>query len=144
MIKLLRRFVSEEELPELTVESISGYLEQMNNDPIPHVSPHGSDRDAEPSNAVLAPNSRDDPQEHDPQELAMPNDNSLFQEEMGCMTLDSMGKYRKSTLDLWSTGSKILIKAQDMSARILHFDGITLRAWSVSGHFSQIHASLSH
>ncbi|KAF4768624.1 hypothetical protein HAV15_002367 [Penicillium sp. str.  len=94
LIKLLRRFVSEEELPELTVESISGYLEQMNNDPIPHVSPHGSDRDAEPSNAVLAPNSRDDPQEHDPQELAMPNDNSLFQEEMGCMTLDSMGKYR--------------------------------------------------
>ncbi|KAJ5520751.1 hypothetical protein N7463_001204 [Penicillium fimorum] len=66
----------------------------MNNGPAPHVSPHGSDRDAEPSNDVLAPNTCDDLQEHDPQELAMPNGDSLFQEEMGCMMLDSMGKYR--------------------------------------------------
>ncbi|KXG52244.1 Transcription factor [Penicillium griseofulvum] len=94
LVKLLRRFVSEEELPELTVQTISGYLEQMGSDPPSHISPDRRARDAEPSNAVSAPNTQDDPQDHDPQELAVPNDNSLFQEELGCMTLDSMGKYR--------------------------------------------------
>ncbi|KAJ5210153.1 Transcription factor [Penicillium cf. griseofulvum] len=94
LVKLLRRFVSEEELPELTVQTISAYLEQMRSNPPSQISPDGRDRDVEPSDAVSAPNPQDDPQEHDPQELAVPNDNSLFQEELGCMTLDSMGKYR--------------------------------------------------
>ncbi|KAJ5817050.1 hypothetical protein N7447_009283 [Penicillium robsamsonii] len=88
LIKLLRRFVSEEELPELTVASISGYLEQMNNEP-EHVLSEDRDRNADPSDIVSIPNPRGDPQE-----LTVPNDNSIFQEELGCMTLDSSGKYR--------------------------------------------------
>lgn len=98
MIKLPPRFVPEKELPELTVESISGYLERMNNDPPAHVSPYGNDRDADPNDTVSAPNLPDD---NDPQELTVPNDNSLFQEELGCMTLDSSGKYSKPTPYLW-------------------------------------------
>ena len=58
MIKLSPRFVSEEELPELTVESISGYQERMNDDPPAHVSPDGHDRDADPNDTVSAPNTR--------------------------------------------------------------------------------------
>ncbi|KAJ5971239.1 uncharacterized protein N7479_001157 [Penicillium vulpinum] len=89
LIKLLRRFVSEEDLPELTVESISCYLEQMNSDPSLHISPDDRGVDTGPIHAVSASNPHDDPQE-----LTVPNDNSLFQEELGCMTLDSLGKYR--------------------------------------------------
>ncbi|KAJ5252596.1 hypothetical protein N7489_003006 [Penicillium chrysogenum] len=47
-----------EELPELTVESISGYQERMNDDPPAHVSPDGHDRDADPNDTVSAPNTR--------------------------------------------------------------------------------------
>ncbi|KAJ5831157.1 hypothetical protein EN45_052650 [Penicillium chrysogenum] len=57
-IKLSPRFISEEELPELTVESISGYQERMNDDPPAHVSPDGHDRDADPNDTVSAPNTR--------------------------------------------------------------------------------------
>ncbi|KAJ5254253.1 hypothetical protein N7524_011433 [Penicillium chrysogenum] len=56
LIKLSPRFVSEDELPELTVESISGYQERMNDDPPAHVSPDGHDRDADPNGTVSAPN----------------------------------------------------------------------------------------
>ncbi|KAJ5511790.1 Vanillyl-alcohol oxidase C-terminal subdomain 2 [Penicillium expansum] len=149
LVKLLRRFVPEEELPELTVESISGYLEQMNNYPASHVLPNGRNRDTDPSDAVLAPNSRDDLLEHDlqqhnPQELTVPSDDSLFQEELGCMTLDSLGKYRKSTLDLLSKGNQVHIELQDMSVPIPQYDGIILHARSASIACIQIHALLSH
>jgi hypothetical protein len=80
----------------------------MGSDPSSHISPDRRDRDAEPSDAVSAPN-HDDPQEHDPQEPAVPDDNSLFQEELGCMTLDSMGKYRKFTVNLQTNGPQYLL-----------------------------------
>ncbi|KAJ5781046.1 hypothetical protein N7457_006206 [Penicillium paradoxum] len=89
LIKLLRRFVSEDELPELTVASISTFLDQMDNDGRPQSSSDNRGREAEPSDAgsVLQPR-------EDPPEMIEPAEHSLFQEELGCMMLDSSGKYR--------------------------------------------------
>ncbi|KAJ5463428.1 hypothetical protein N7475_008372 [Penicillium sp. IBT 31633x] len=78
LIKLLRRFVSEEELPELTVASISTFLDQMNNDPRPQISSEYPDRDAEHSHTGSHPSPR-----QDPSEMIEPTEPSLFQEELG-------------------------------------------------------------
>ncbi|OQE91194.1 hypothetical protein PENNAL_c0010G07975 [Penicillium nalgiovense] len=91
LIKLPPRFVPEKELPELTVESISGYLERMNNDPPAHVSPYGNDRDADPNDTVSAPNLPDD---NDPQELTILRGNTDM--------LAQISHYDDITLRAWS------------------------------------------
>lgn len=89
LIKLLRRFVSEDELPELTAESISAFLERMDNDGRPTSSSDARGTDGEPSEEASVRQLREEP------EMVEPSDHSLFQEELGCMMLDSSGKYRQ-------------------------------------------------
>ena len=89
-IKLLRRFVPEEELPELTVENIQDLLQKLDgkSETLPH---HLS-----PENDV-APEDGSSPA---PAESASANEtmeadeHPVLQEEQGCLLLDSMGKYR--------------------------------------------------
>ncbi|RFU27192.1 hypothetical protein B7463_g9148, partial [Scytalidium lignicola] len=91
-IKLLRRFVSEEELPELTVENIQAALVRLDDGhlippsrEIPQVFPMESDHSD--VDQVL-----DDSNES--HEMMERDEHPLLQEELGCMILDSMGKYR--------------------------------------------------
>ncbi|KAK3688886.1 fungal-specific transcription factor domain-containing protein [Podospora appendiculata] len=101
-IKLLRRFVPEEELPDLTVENIQSLLQKLehtNNGgtnippgPRQHLaltagSPGAHDDGMPPVHAAPADRARS-------HEVMEPDDHPLLQEESGCMLLDSMGKYR--------------------------------------------------
>ncbi|KIW29138.1 uncharacterized protein PV07_04974 [Cladophialophora immunda] len=88
-IKLLRHFVSEEELPDLTVENIQKVLTK--------VKMHSSDR------SVMETPSREIersgveytyPAPDEIQEVVERDEHPLLQEDLGCMVLDSLGKYR--------------------------------------------------
>ncbi|KAK4041874.1 fungal-specific transcription factor domain-containing protein [Parachaetomium inaequale] len=95
-IKLLRRFVPEESLPELTVDNIQAILRKLdsgaNHTPetpapraaaLPPALPPGDDE------AGLVPG--DPVGSNDVMEAC---EHPLLQEELGCLLLDSMGKYR--------------------------------------------------
>jgi hypothetical protein len=92
-IKLLRRFVPEEELPELTVENIQDLLQKLDTESSEAQSnPPSSSRirelPTEPE-STLVPTSSDDNNE-----TMEGDEHPVLQEELGCMLLDSMGKYR--------------------------------------------------
>ncbi|PKS06130.1 hypothetical protein jhhlp_007447 [Lomentospora prolificans] len=89
-IKLLRRFVPEDELPELTVEKIQELLQKLDRAPstvstasATIVEPQVEDEET----VVPAPTDGI----HDTME---PDEHPVLQEEQGCLLLDSMGKYR--------------------------------------------------
>ncbi|EAA61190.1 hypothetical protein AN7061.2 [Aspergillus nidulans FGSC A4] len=123
-IALLRRFVSEEELPELTVEGIQGVLSKLDDpandkeriDANPHSHSH-SQSPTELSAAAAALGSSPRSQaganegrssvaaiEEQPESVGAeaeaeegvmePDEHPALQEERGCMVLDSLGKYR--------------------------------------------------
>lgn len=89
-IKLLRRFVPEEELPELTVENIQDLLRKLDgkSETLPrHPSPENklpAENGGSPAPAESA--SANETMEAD--------EHPVLQEEQGCLLLDSMGKYR--------------------------------------------------
>lgn len=102
-IKLLRRFVPEEELPELTVDNIQAFLQKL--DTRSEASPSTPPRELQPielSPKELPP--RELPYENEgtpaPAEPDLTNEtmeadeHPVLQEELGCLLLDSMGKYR--------------------------------------------------
>ncbi|EXJ72932.1 uncharacterized protein A1O5_04081 [Cladophialophora psammophila CBS 110553] len=88
-IKLLRRFVSEEELPDLTVENIQRVLanvEMRSNKPPVTQTP----------STEVERNGVDDtqPAAGEIQEVVERDEHPLLQEDLGSMILDSLGKYR--------------------------------------------------
>lgn len=91
-IKLLRRFVPEERLPELTVSNIKAVLHQLDHTPSEPLLP--SDR-------VHTVNTEQDdtygpqPDTESHQEVMEAAEHPLLREEMGCLVLDSLGKYRR-------------------------------------------------
>jgi len=91
-VKLLRRFVSEDELPELTVENIQAVLARLGDSPVPkpETQTPPSPREAERHDADSA---LDDPGGN--QETMELDEHPLLQEELGCMVLDSLGNYRR-------------------------------------------------
>lgn len=84
-IKLLRHFVPEEELPELTVENIEHLIQKLDGNNPPTWEFPVDDQSPSPS-ADAGSDGADDTIEAD--------EHPLLQEELGCMMLDSMGKYR--------------------------------------------------
>ncbi|KAK0646755.1 fungal-specific transcription factor domain-containing protein [Cercophora newfieldiana] len=112
-IKLLRRFVPEEQLPELTVENIQSLLQRLETErggaenvlpnlpavtlptpvlptpALPAAHAHGTTNDA--AGPAPAPAAAAQGSSH---EVMEPDEHPLLQEELGCMLLDSMGKYR--------------------------------------------------
>ncbi|KAK2781492.1 hypothetical protein FQN52_001602 [Onygenales sp. PD_12] len=106
-IALLRRFVSEEELPELTVEGIKGVLAKLDNDngrskspiapPVPveplH-QPHQQGHYQHQPEQSHATENRNDGAYEQVEEVMEPDEHPILQEELGCMILDSLGKYR--------------------------------------------------
>ncbi|KAK3367743.1 fungal-specific transcription factor domain-containing protein [Podospora didyma] len=119
-IKLLRCFVPEEELPELTVENIQGLLEKLaaggsiNGSSTGNALPASAASTAarhQPPALLTAAGVSDElsgagsaPVHHhlggdgvaarSNNEMMEADDHPLLQEELGCMLLDSMGKYR--------------------------------------------------
>ncbi|KAI9367621.1 fungal-specific transcription factor domain-containing protein [Aspergillus egyptiacus] len=113
-IALLRRFVSEEELPELTVDGIQAVLARLGNESgsvggtstssrspksLGHEQqqqqpqPTNSHNDSSHSNTNNdAPSARSLSAEED--QIMEPDEHPALQEELGCMVLDSLGKYR--------------------------------------------------
>ncbi|KAB5511523.1 fungal-specific transcription factor domain-containing protein [Coniochaeta sp. 2T2.1] len=90
-IKLLRRFVSEDELPELTVENIEALLQKLDNggSTLPNSLPPAPPLPARPTDVGLV--RAEQTASNDVMEL---DEHPLLQEELGCMLLDSKGKYR--------------------------------------------------
>lgn len=90
-IKLLRRFVSEEELPDLTVENIQDLLHKLDN------ASDTSQRSL-PSSTTAAPvegeGARPVADADEANETMEADEHPVLQEELGCLLLDSMGKYR--------------------------------------------------
>lgn len=107
-IKLLRRFVSEEELPELTVENIEGVLRKLDSGErkiVPNTPPS--------TTALPAPSGPAGDADGLVQaggdavgggDVMEGDEHPLLQEELGCMLLDSRGKYRKCNVTYMSTG----------------------------------------
>lgn len=88
-IKLLRRFVSEDELPDLTVENIQRVLAKLEVRSSSHSGTRTPSREVEGNGA--------DDTHHGPgeiQEVVERGEHPLLQEDLGCMILDSLGKYR--------------------------------------------------
>ncbi|KAK3323139.1 fungal-specific transcription factor domain-containing protein [Cercophora scortea] len=109
-IKLLRRFVPEEELPDLTVENIQSVLQKLE-----HTGNSNGNSNMPPGPRQHLALTAGSPARHDDgmlhahndtgthhapadrarsHEVMEPDDHPLLQEESGCMLLDSMGKYR--------------------------------------------------
>ncbi|KAF9886734.1 hypothetical protein FE257_011111 [Aspergillus nanangensis] len=89
-IKLLRRFVPEEELPDLTVRNIQEILDRLDRGPpasVSPINPVGAAPEDEPpclpAQEVGASHEEMGAEEH-----------PILREEMGCLVLDSMKKYR--------------------------------------------------
>ncbi|KAK3900352.1 fungal-specific transcription factor domain-containing protein [Staphylotrichum tortipilum] len=83
-IKLLRRFVPEQALPELTVDNIQALLQKLDSS-----APGSSGLIRGPDETQIVhgePVGSNDVME--------PDEHPLLQEELGCLLLDSMGKYR--------------------------------------------------
>lgn len=95
-MKLLRRFVSEDELPELTVENIRAVLARLGDSPVPkpesQTPPSSKEAERQDVDSAL-----DDPGGN--QQTMELDEHPLLQEELGCMVLDSLGNYRKLHLD---------------------------------------------
>ncbi|PGG97438.1 hypothetical protein AJ79_09199 [Helicocarpus griseus UAMH5409] len=119
-IALLRRFVSEEELPELTVDGIKGIITKLDNNNNSSSSSNGLLRN--PMSPLVAVEAEDSQQEQGgqqqqqqltkqhkeneevingtgihcepPEEVMEADEHPVLQEELGCMLLDSLGKYR--------------------------------------------------
>lgn len=96
-IKLLRRFVPEEQLPELTVSNIKSVLHQLDHAPVESLL--ASDR------VHTVDTEHHDTHEPQPdveshQEVMEAAEHPLLREEMGCLVLDSLGKYRKVSHEL--------------------------------------------
>lgn len=93
-IKLLRRFVSEEELPDLTVENIQDLLHKLDNGS-DTAQPSISSNIAVASVASVENEGARPPADADEANETMEADeHPVLQEELGCLLLDSMGKYR--------------------------------------------------
>lgn len=93
-IKLLRRFVPEEKLPELTVESIQALLRGLDagkDDASPTPSSGTATVALLPGGNHVSLADVDPTGNSDVMEAA---EHPLLQEELGCLLLDSMGKYR--------------------------------------------------
>ncbi|KAL2861189.1 Zn(II)2Cys6 transcription factor [Aspergillus lucknowensis] len=122
-IALLRRFVSEEELPELTVEGIQGVLSKLgetagDKDRMDANAPVHVDSQSPASLSASAAGPHPSPQSQtnggrrppapieeqrdgsgldlgaEEEEVMEPDEHPALQEERGCMVLDSLGKYR--------------------------------------------------
>lgn len=131
-IKLLRRFVPEEELPDLTVENITSFLDRLDDGSHPRAKLADKHRDLNSSNSDSTPDSG-----NDQQQMMEPNEHPLLQEELGCMMLDSLGKYSESHVLTWKF---LCLHRKDMSVRTHHCDGIMLHAWPVPEQCLQTHA----
>lgn len=109
--KLLRRFVSEEELPDLTIDNIRAVFAKLDGGvPLaPTAQSESLALEKRESNAT-APQSRQQPTNNvpqlprlgsveeepsGPQETMELDEHPLLQEELGCMALDSLHKYRE-------------------------------------------------
>jgi hypothetical protein len=83
--------VPEDELPELTVEKIQALLQKLERSPntLPEASAPAARLpvDNDTSQAPVDPGGNTT-------EMMEPDEHPLLQEELGCMLLDSMGKYR--------------------------------------------------
>ncbi|SPO07712.1 uncharacterized protein DNG_10407 [Cephalotrichum gorgonifer] len=95
-IKLLRRFVPEDELPELTVENIQDLLQKLDDRPpvpvrTPPITSGGGVLSVENGDS-LGPAAEADAD--GTTETMEPEEHTSLQEEFGCMLLDSMGRYR--------------------------------------------------
>lgn len=94
-LKLLRRFVSEEELPELTVENIEALLQKLD-------SGEGSTTTLTEPSAAAPSNDASSELVHAGDlvgnDVMEADEHPLLQEELGCMLLDSKGKYRTCML----------------------------------------------
>lgn len=90
-IKLLRRFVPEDELPELTVENIQDLLQKLDTKSETSSNPPPLPKELPPSEngSALGP-----PEPDAPTETMEADEHPVLQEELGCLLLDSMGKYR--------------------------------------------------
>ncbi|KAJ5818013.1 hypothetical protein N7474_003604 [Penicillium riverlandense] len=89
-IALLRRFVSEEELPELTVEGIQAIHAKLDErSASPRISNSVQVQRLTRSNNAEGPEKK--PAEG---EVMEPDEHPVLQEALGCMVLDSLGKYR--------------------------------------------------
>ncbi|EER29323.1 Fungal specific transcription factor, putative [Coccidioides posadasii C735 delta SOWgp] len=99
-ITLLRRFVSEEELPELTVEGIQSILAKLSdangigNGNARPTSPRLQQQQDQQQPQNGHANKRMDDADGLPEEVMEPDEHPVLQEERGCMLLDSLGKYR--------------------------------------------------
>ncbi|KAK1751473.1 fungal-specific transcription factor domain-containing protein [Echria macrotheca] len=108
-IKLLRRFVPEDQLPELTVENIQSLLHRLestnhtttSHEQVPRVGESvvstGDDAaiaDPDPGPGPAPDDNGDRDRSRGTNEVMEPDEHPLLQEEFGCMLLDSMGKYR--------------------------------------------------
>ena len=96
-IKLLRHFVSEEELPELTVERIQDFLQRLDGEG-PDALSWPLFRFAESPTDGQSPSTHSDAKSDETSETLEADEHPLLQEDLGCMLLDSMGKYRASSL----------------------------------------------
>ncbi|KAK3380619.1 hypothetical protein B0T24DRAFT_717964 [Lasiosphaeria ovina] len=146
-IKLLRRFVPEAELPELTVDNIQGLLRKLESAPavsvsasaseavsvatgVPVAVPDGFGPALDNVDPALLPGADPDP---DPAsvrataatttttEVMGPDEHPLLQEKLGCLLLDSMGKYRYVGADSsirWNHAARMV--RESSSARAGH------------------------
>ncbi|KAJ5827171.1 Fungal specific transcription factor [Penicillium robsamsonii] len=89
-IALLRRFVSEEELPELTVEGIQAIHAKLDERNASSRSP----RSVQVQRPTRTNNAEGAGKEPAGDEVMEPDEHPILQEALGCMVLDSLGKYR--------------------------------------------------
>lgn len=89
-IKLLRHFVPEDQLPELNVESIQSFLRQLDraSDTIPYLPAPAGELTVENEDTAVPVDTGGT------NETMEVEEHPVLQEELGCMLLDSMGKYR--------------------------------------------------
>ncbi|KIX96374.1 uncharacterized protein Z520_07640 [Fonsecaea multimorphosa CBS 102226] len=92
-IKLLRQFVSEEELPDLTVDNIQKVLTKLEMRSSSRAVVETPSREIESSGADIGVDDTH-PAPDETQEVVESDEHPLLQEDLGCMVLDSLGKYR--------------------------------------------------
>ena len=119
-IKLLRRFVSEEELPELTVEKIQDFLRRLDaaESKVPNTQAPCTEGVQRGNHGPFENMDQDVTNE-----TIEGDEHPVLQERLGCMLLDSMGKYRQCLLRL--DLKALLTKSQATSGRTHRSAGST-------------------